>query len=149
MEKTRKISRDVWIGIGLMAFSGYFLFEATKIPGGAGEFPEGVLTIFLILSALMTIMGVGKTIDPTREKKSDKAEIHFFEIKSPLVVFLITFLYILLIGKIGFFIATTLFIPVIMLYYGVRKYWQILLTTAGLDVFVYVLFVRLLSVVLP
>ncbi|MGE4283154.1 MAG: tripartite tricarboxylate transporter TctB family protein [Clostridia bacterium] len=149
MEKRlNKINKDVSIGIGLILFSIFFLYESTKIHKGAAEFPKIILLTFLILSIILVVIGITKTLNPTLEKKSDK-KILFSEIKSPLIVFLISAVYIALINIIGFFIATTLFVPIIMWYYGIRRFRQILVTTICLDLFIYVLFVRLLNVFLP
>mgnify|MGYP000810277098 FL=1 len=49
----------------------------------------------------------------------------------------------------NFFIATAVFVPLLMLVFGERKVLPILLTTVGLEAFVYLMFVKLLNVYFP
>lgn len=67
----------------------------------------------------------------------------------PLAVFVIIAVYILLIKHIGFFVSTILFVPALMVFYGVRNIHLILLTDVLLNLFVYVFFVKILNVIFP
>lgn len=146
--KRHKINIDVILGTILMIFSGIFLYESFKLNKIAGEFPKIILTVLLILSALLTILGVRKTIHPEFTIKSDTL-LNIKVIQSPLAVFAIIAVYIVLIKYIGFFIATLIFVPVYMLYYGMKNIRIILLTDIILNLFIYVLFVKVLHVMLP
>ena len=148
MEKLKRLNRDVYIGIGLIAFSVFFLMESTKMHPGAAEFPRIILAVFLILSVFLMGNGLINTWKPERLKKSDKP-IAAAELKSPVVIALVSLAYVAAIDFIGFFIATTVFVPAFMLLFGVRKLAPILIVTASIDLFIYVLFTKLLSVYLP
>jgi len=144
----QKINIDVWLGIILTLFSGVFLYESFKLHVEAGQFPKIIFTVLLILSVLLTVLGVWKTIHPELTLKSDTL-FNAKVIQTPVIVFFIIAAYILLIKFIGFFISTILFVPAIMLYYGAKSIRTILLTDILLNLFVYVLFVKLLHVALP
>ena len=60
-----------------------------------------------------------------------------------LIVFALVF------ERLGFFISAGVFIPVVALILGYRNYLSIVLTTLSVLVFVYLVFVKLLSVSLP
>lgn len=58
-------------------------------------------------------------------------------------------LYAATFDKMGFYLSSALFLPLTMLLLGARKPLTILLTTAGVLLFVYLVFARLLEVPLP
>jgi putative tricarboxylic transport membrane protein len=58
-------------------------------------------------------------------------------------------LYTVLLEPIGFYFASALFLPLTMYVLGSRRRWSILLTSAGVLLFVYLVFVRILEVPLP
>lgn len=146
--KKSKVNIDVYLGIILMLFSGVFLYESFKMNKVAAEFPKIVLTLLLILSALLFFLGIRKTRHPELTLASDTL-LNIKVIQAPLAVYAIIAIYILLIKYAGFFISTILCIPVIMVYYGIKKIRTILLTDIILNLFIYVLFVRMLNVMLP
>lgn len=67
----------------------------------------------------------------------------FFGLLVALIAFALAF------EHLGFFISAGIFIPVVSLILGYRNYLSIVLTTAGVLIFVYLVFVTLLSVNLP
>ncbi|MDR3200342.1 MAG: tripartite tricarboxylate transporter TctB family protein [Spirochaetales bacterium] len=148
MSEKRKINNDVYIGVLLAAVSAFFLFETTKIHPVAAQFPRVMIVVLLIMSALLTLMGVRKTLRPELALKSDTL-LKFRIVRTPLVVFGIVVFYMILIKFIGFFIATLIFVPVLMVFYGVKSVRVLILTDVLLNLFVYGLFVRLLKVMLP
>jgi hypothetical protein len=148
MNEKRKINNDVYIGGILTIISGFFYFEATKIHREAAQFPKLMLVALIIMSALLIALGIRKTLRPELTLKSDTL-LKFKVIRTPLIVFGIVALYLVLIRFTGFFIATAIFVPVFMVFYGVKSIRVLIITDVALNLFVYVLFVRLLKVVLP
>jgi putative tricarboxylic transport membrane protein len=57
--------------------------------------------------------------------------------------------YALLLEPLGFYFASALFLPAAMVLMGARKKMQVILTSAGVLLFVYAVFAKLLSVPLP
>ncbi len=64
-------------------------------------------------------------------------------------LFVLLLAYSALLSTLGFYLASALFLPLAMLLLGQRKPVTILLTTGGVLLFVYLVFVRLLEVSLP
>jgi putative tricarboxylic transport membrane protein len=58
-------------------------------------------------------------------------------------------IYALLLQPLGFYLASSLFLPLTMYTLGGRRPWLILLTSAGVLLFVYLVFVLILEVPLP
>ena len=148
MEQKRKINIDVYIGIALALVSAFFLWETGRLRPGAAQFPRMVLVAFLALSILVAALGVRKTLNPALAKKSDFG-LSFDIAKMPVIAFAFIVLYLVLLNTVGFFIATTIFTPMFMVLYGARKILPIAATTVGLNLFVWVLFVRILNVFIP
>ena len=148
MDKKPKINIDVYIGIILMVFSGFFFYETIKLHPVAARFPKVVFGLFILMSVLLLILGIRKTLKPELVGKSDFM-LSFRVIRAPLAVFGIVCGYMVLMYFTGFFISTLIFIPVFMIYYGVKKIRTIILTDVILNLFIYLVFVKLLKVVMP
>jgi hypothetical protein len=107
-----------------------------------------MLAALIIMSVLLVVLGIRKTLRPELTLKSDTL-LKFKVVRTPLIVFGIVALYMALIKFTGFFISTAIFVPVFMVFYGIRKVRLLIITDVALNLFVYVLFVRLLKVVMP
>ena len=148
MDKIRRINKDVYVAVCLIAFSIFFLGESGKMHPGAAEFPGIILGIFLILSIGLLAGGIRKTMKNEILEKSDKP-IGLPEMKYPFLVAGVSLAYLAAIQFIGFYIATVVVTPVYMVLFGMRKPATILVVTASINLFIYVLFTKLLSVYLP
>ena len=148
MNEKPKINIDVYVGIILTALSGFFFYETLKLHPVAARFPKIVFGLFIGMSMLLTIFGIRKTLKPELAQKSD-FQLNFRVISSPIAVFGIVCGYMVLMYFFGFFISTIIFVPVFMLFYGVKKIRTIVLTDIILNLFVYLVFVKLLRVVMP
>jgi len=58
-------------------------------------------------------------------------------------------IFALIFEKLGFFISAGIFIPIVALILGYRNYLNLAITTFSVLLFVYLVFVKLLSVNLP
>lgn len=116
------------------------------------QYPKIILTVLLVLSAALLIQGIYYTFNPERYNnrygKSNKS-IRWSVVIHPLFVFGATLIYLILFHYINFFVATAIFIPLIMWIFGERKILRMLLTVVGLELFVYLVFVELLNVYFP
>jgi hypothetical protein len=148
MEQKRKINIDVFIGIALTIAAIFFFTETLKINPGAAKFPRAVYGLFIAMSVLLTINGIRKTLKPSYASKND-FNFNFRVMGAPLAVFGIVAIYMALMYFTGFFISTAIFVPVFMLFYGIKNIRTILITDIALNLFVYILFVQLLRVTLP
>lgn len=149
MEKSkRKVNIDVYIGAGLILFSAYLLYATSSIKPESAKFPMIVIMLLMFLSIVVLVAGIRKTRNPKYVLKSDTL-LNLEVVQTPLMVFLLIAGYIILIKFIGFFISTFVFVPALMLYYGMRNIKVIIITDIVLNLFVYLLFTKLLNVMLP
>ncbi|MGE4352966.1 MAG: tripartite tricarboxylate transporter TctB family protein [Oscillospiraceae bacterium] len=146
MENKKSVVKEVWIGLALVLIASYFRFIAcNQLNKNAAQYPKYIFTLFLLMSLALTIQGVYFSLKPSSYKNKD-VPITPAIIKYPMIVFAAVVLYLVMFYYIGFFVATTLFIPLIMLLYGERKVLNIVAVTVCLDAFIYVVFCLLLSV---
>ncbi len=76
-------------------------------------------------------------------------EISIKKLKFPLLGAGIILVYAVGIAILGFFVSTAVFMVGMIYWLGYRKVWVILVTTVGLELFIYVLFVRVLYTRMP
>lgn len=145
----KRITREVYLGIVLTLFSVFFLFETNKLNIRATRYPRIILMTLLLLSLGLLVQGIYYSFN--REKYDAKhgkgnAEIGMAVFGYPLILFGLIVAYLVLFHFTNFFIATAIFTPLVMLLFGERRVLAILLTTIGIDLFVYLVFVLLLKV---
>ena len=112
--------RFLGVGLGLLCFYELGVFIRTRHNKNETEGPEG------------------------REKLAIAASpLRFWGLLGLLAVYAATF------DRLGFYLSSAIFLPLAMLLLGARKPLTIILTTAGILLFVYLVFARLLEVPLP
>lgn len=148
----RHIHYDVVVGIVLMILSCSLFPMTLKFPDTAGLFPQFILIVLFALGIYTLVHGIresrheqlliqnGEEINSVFNWNSDKL---------PLAGYLIVVAYILAIKPIGFFVSTTIFMVVYMLFLKMKKPSVLILVTVGVDIFIYVLFVLELKLNLP
>lgn len=152
MKKKLSVVREVWLGLGLVAFSLFFLQQCSTLNKRAQQYPKIMLTVLLIFSAALLIQGIYYSLNIERYQKrygKSTKSIEWSVVTHPLFVFGATVLYLALFYYVNFFVATAVFVPAIMFLFGQRKVLPILLTTVGLELFVYLVFIVLLKVYFP
>ncbi len=101
------------------------------------------LAVFIgTLSVMQLTMSILKDRSVSSLKLSDHMP-RFFGLLIALIIFALVF------EHLGFFISAGIFIPVVAFILGYRNTISIVLTTLGVLIFVYLIFVTLLSVNLP
>lgn len=152
----------------------YFWFTPQWVPEKAlqGPSPQLVPNICTIGIAICCVfIFFSERLQPEKEKPeqdcsapSDSAEENFFEQLAKedetvdidlrglgyclAAVFSCVF-YVLVVNSLGFIITMAIITPGLMLLYGQRKPWIVLLTTAIMSIGVYFFFTGLLKMVLP
>ncbi len=95
--------------------------------------------------AILSIVQVG-----INYKKNDNGSVEIYKDKRKFLTLLILLvIYALLISYFGFMLSTALFLPLTMVLMGHKKKMTIILSSAGLLLFIQFLFVSLLQVPLP
>lgn len=151
----KRIHHDVWIGLVLIGFTFTFFFLTSNFPAQSAIFPRFFLIGLLFFSIMIVVAGVKKTarlgVGENDKSELDEKEtpIRPQELKLPMIGLGIILAYIVAIDTLGFFVSTTLFLVGFMLFLRIRNYLAIGLTTLGVDLFIYVLFVRQLKLTMP
>ncbi len=152
MEKKKSpvIHQDVYISL-LSIAAGIFLYTvADQMNAQSAFFPKIMLTVFIALMAVILIQGIRKSVAATNaEVRADVRMLKWEQNRMPYAVFLIMVLYVILMKYIGFFIATGIFMPGLMLFFRNRSKKAIIGVTIGSLVLIYLLFVVFLKATLP
>lgn len=152
MDKTPnggRVDPDVFIGLILIVFSVAAMVNAQTFPTAAKRFPMIACTLLIVLSLILVVRGLRRS---TAIRKSGGTIPRLFPwntAKYALITFLLTGIYITLVERIDFFIATIIFVPAMMIFMRVKKKWVIILSTAGITLFCWFMFVNQLHIRMP
>ncbi|MBF0277161.1 MAG: tripartite tricarboxylate transporter TctB family protein [SAR324 cluster bacterium] len=129
--------------IGLSFFFGYL---ALDFPAEGGTFPLFAAGGTVVLSLFL----IGESFFKKDPEHLEKIKINFsYEKIKPLLLILVTFVYVLAIFELGYFSSSILFLLVATLLVGIRNYKAILLTAIILFPAMYAFFVFFLKAELP
>ena len=142
MDRTRL--QDLVIGI-IVAVIGAAGWVATyKMPEATQRYTFCVTGIFAFLGILLIAQSILRRNVPNHDSVVRAAEF-----KNPVIAFILVAVYAFSLDKIGFFVSSAIFMFVMALFMGYRKYLKIAITIVGLLGFIYLLFVFQLNVPLP
>lgn len=151
------MGRDGWIGIGLLAFSGWLYSNLGKIPANAlvpispAFYPRFLLLLTLVLS--LALLGQD-LLAHRKERRKEKIPYRNWlkSYQSTLVTFSVFLLYVLLLPQLGYLLSTILFVAGLQWLLGaplLRRLPGSLLTGVGTSVITYMIFEIYLHVLLP
>ena len=140
-----KANRDIYIGIGFLLFCAFFFILSMDLPPGAATFPILLLAILSLLACLIFWDGYKKTRSVSEDNNEEKA-FCFSDLKMPFVTFIIISGYFALFALTGYFIATIIFMIVLMRYFKEKSWRKILMISAGFILIIYAMFVKQLNV---
>ena len=83
------------------------------------------------------------------KNESEKEEKGKVDIKSLLIFGLVCTVFLLVFNFLGFVLSTIILLVLLMMLLGERRWWFILLVSVISSVFIYLLFAKYLSVMLP
>ncbi len=145
--------RDGLSGAVLIAIAVYVTVEASGFRGNSGFLPT-MLSLIMAGGGLLLLVGAVLSVvrapgDAAVAADPERPALTLQRVLLPLAVFLVTFLFILLISRIGYYLGATVFILAVLAILGIRS-WIVYLATAGLFVvLLYVVFDTLLKVSFP
>lgn len=150
------MKKDLWLSIVLISFSIIMYIETLSFPSapkwesfGSSFFPRIIIGILLGLSVIMLIRSL--LVKKTEVKTSFKA--FKAEYKLVLIIFAVTTVYIFILDKIGFLIATIIFMLVSQaILRGLKTKKDVALNmviSAVAPVFIYYIFTNFLNINLP
>jgi hypothetical protein len=149
------MSRDGWIGVGLLFCCGWLYANLDKIPAnplvpiGPAFYPRFLLLLFFALALALVL----QNLVTRREKKEPVTSRNRLKDYQPtLLSFCLFFLYVLLLPKLGFLFSTMLFVSSLQWLLG-QPLWRrlpgSLLIGIGTSVVTYWVFEKYLYVFLP
>lgn len=140
-----KRHQDVTIGIVILLFCAFFTCYDLRMDMGPALMP-------LILLAFMAVLGLTILADGIRKARHATAEnpvkpfVTCATLKTPLTMFALIVVYVLLFLAIGYYAATVLFLMAAMRFLKQKSWLSIAVTTAGFVAFTYFFLVRQLNV---
>lgn len=145
----KKLSIDVWAGIVMIAFSAVIIYVASGYPEVPKRFPIVCAVFNILIGVILLIRGILQSRKEWAEGKNPEAPMTWARFKYALMGSLGVIAYALLMPWIHFFPATLIFVPLMMLYLRERNWKVIVGVDAGLNLFLYWMFVMALKVPLP
>jgi len=145
-------NQEIVIGVVIFIFSLVLFFLSLGVRGEASVFPIGLSILLVFLSSFIVIRGIRirKKGEKAANMQEEEEEVLRWEIlESPLVVALLTLIYILLITFIGFFPSTIIFFIAYLLYMGIKGIAKYVLIISIFSTFIYIVFIVQLRVFLP
>lgn len=152
MKSKLRIHPDVIISVVAILFSAVLMFEIRDYPKDVRLFPMVFLLFFLFFMVIVLIRGIKKTVDKTKNAEAVSESEWWCKletIRNPLITAAFIVVYVALIGIVGFYIASVLYMCSAMYYFGSKKILLNLAISIGTMVFVYALITWQLSVSLP
>ena len=145
--QVRVMQRSWGIRITAGAFillSAYLGRVALEFPAGGGIFPLFSIAGIMLLSVFLIVLSLG-----TRHGSERIVfDLSFSRLK-PFLLAALTFVYIVAIFEIGYFVSSVAFLAVATIFLGIRNYWAILVTAVILFPAMYAFFVLFLRAQLP
>jgi hypothetical protein len=130
----------------------YFFIKASSMPATAGLFPKLVSILVFILSGAMVLMAIRKQRQSTagnnegREPASPEKRIN----RGTVVAYAVAIVaYIYAIPRIGYFVATPLFMILGYVFLRAMGLVRAILVGVGFSIFIYFLFVWFLKLPIP
>jgi hypothetical protein len=129
-----------------MALSLFFLQKSLSMSRTAARFPQLIAGLVLILALAMAFQTWKRAPGFGGEEKEPSAPIHHVRVAVYVAAMV---LYIFLIPRLGYFIATPLFMLVSYGYFRATGPVRTVLICLGFPVFIYLLFVLFLKLPIP
>lgn len=143
----KQLNANAWAGIALLVMAIVFLVKSfnyaysSELGPGPGFFPFWLSAALLVLSVIYIVSSVRTGSAAKVSMPSGKA------LKGVLFLLGCMVLFVVLLPNLGFIVSSTLFLFALL--YKAYKWYINLLTSAGVSVFLYVLFDTVLEVRLP
>jgi len=150
-KKINNTTLDLLICTGIYAALAAFYTQLMKIPKDVRGYPAFLMAGACLFNTILLIQTIGKMRKERADGESsgvagDVFRSNFIKIVTYVVIFAA---YIFLIPKVGYILATFLFLLGMLLYIGVRDVKAIVLLPLLMTAVIYALFTYVLVVILP
>jgi hypothetical protein len=140
-----KLHQDVYTSVILFMVAFFFLVRSLLFPFEAAIYPLVLMGLILFLDIFVLIGGIRKTRQ--RQAGDDSVQtITWAMVKMPVIVLCFVVAYIVLFHWANYFIATPVFLILLMLYFKVRSWKAFVFVPLCYLAFTYLLFVWQLKV---
>ncbi len=130
----------------------FFIVLAVLLYRSTATFPKSALfTTAVYIKFLSYMLAIASFVQLVISFRSD-ASIKIIFARDPkkfFILILSLIVYVWIMRYLGFILSTLIFLPVTMKYMGYNKFLKSILITAGITLFVYILFVKLFEIQLP
>ncbi len=130
----------------------FFIVLAVLLYRSTATFPKSALfTTAVYIKFLSYMLAIASFVQLVISSRSD-ASIKVIFARDPkkfFILILSLIVYVWIMRYLGFILSTLIFLPVTMKYMGYNKFLKSILITAGITLFVYILFVKLFEIQLP
>lgn len=142
---------DCIAGAGVTALSVLVYYEASKFPEaakglGAGGFPKFIAICLGVLGILLVITSYLKW---QKNKDQERNVLTVNDLVGAAMIAVTFWLYIVLVRPLGYIAATSIFSGILMVIYGERKWFRLILICVGFSVIAFFLFRNVFYVMLP
>lgn len=150
VKKQILIHQDIPVCIVIIAIGILFIVESFQYPIETARFPIFIASIMSVLTCLVLVGAIKKSVEMSKGTASDAAGfIKWEHLKSPLIFTVSIMIYVLGIYYVGFFSSTALFIVSFLFLQGFKNLKVALLLAVGGDLLFFLLFTVVLGVQLP
>ncbi len=130
----------------------FFIILAVLLYRSTATFPKSALfTTAVYIKFLSYMLGIASFAQLIIAFSSDASTKVIFarDPKKFFILILFLIIYVWIMRYLGFIISTLIFLPLTMRYMGYSKFRKSIIISAGITLFVYVLFVQLFQIQLP
>ncbi len=150
------ITKDFYLGVFLVLLSLLAYIETRSYPVNSAYFPRFILLIIALLGAATILKELKPLLKNGKvERGADLPEggrVAFWRLPTVRKVSMMIFsslAYMVIMGYVGFFVTTSIYLPVMMRLLGIRKPRTIWLSTGIVVISIYLIFGKFLSVPFP
>ena len=150
------ITKDLYLGGFLILLSVLCYIESLSYPYESAYFPRFIIMLLAILGVATVVKEIikhKKSSDIKQSETSSRDEkIAFWMIPRVRKVALMIFsslVYMVVMNYVGFFVTTSVYLPIMMRFLGIRKLKTLFLSTFVVVFVIYMLFVAFLNVPFP
>ncbi len=130
----------------------FFIILAVLLYRSTATFPKSALfTTAVYIKFLAYVLGIASFTQLVIAFRTDASAKVIFarDPKKFFILILSLMVYVWIMRYVGFIISTLIFLPVTMRYMGYDKFRKSIIISAGITLFVYILFVKLFEIQLP
>lgn len=137
--------QNVLIGAVSLAVVAALLFESTRIAVSPGNSDPGPAAYPQFILALLALCAVG--IIATPDDRAEEEQTRSWKVVA--LVLASVGIYIALLATIGYILSTVIFVLMVTLLTGERRWWLLALYSLGIALTLYFVFSNYLSIALP